>query len=200
MVDRIEFKITPIKQINTNCFRKSKYIRHNKSHSIFFNRSYFSFYLYKHDVDDLNDFEVKKMACLYVTVRINKKQKGSIEISNSVRKWYYGKNSMRDFNLSDFLDCLQIIAERLKIDLSSILHSEISLIELGANLKFLSKYQVILLSIFEHKNLKLRSTLYNNSTVYFNGVNKTIAVYDKLLERKEKNGLSDQTYKKISKK
>ncbi|CAM4002881.1 hypothetical protein FLAN108750_04625 [Flavobacterium antarcticum] len=196
MVDNLRFSVQLKEKYDFDFLEKHKNVQGFIKH-IFPTATTFRLYLFKDDVSDIDNYKVRSIPSLEIGIVLSELN-SRIVIENSLRKWYYGKNSMKDFNLNDFINCLDLISQLLKINFIEILNAKIFYLEIGANLKFRSEDKTILLSIFDHEDLKGISSLNNNQTIRLEGVNRKISIYDKLQEMFDKNNFSKKILEKLS--
>lgn len=123
--------------------------------------------------------------------------KVTIDITNSIRKWFYGAQSTRDFNLSDLKSCYKLISKKLSTPYKLFLKARIHNIEIGFNLKFDKSFSSSLLTFMEHRRLKTKN-IWGTGTRDFEGENLKLVFYDKLQEMFDHDTISENTYKKIS--
>lgn len=121
----------------------------------------------------------------------------TVDITNSLRKWFYGARSLRDFNLTDLWGCYRLIATKLSIPFNLFLKARIHNIEVGFNLKFDKSFSSSLLTFIEHRRLKTKNIL-GAGTRNFEGENLKLTFYDKLKEMFDHDTILENTYRKIS--
>lgn len=198
MVDKIKFTIALQENLNFDFLKNHTNVKgYHKSQNQ--TSSTYSFYLFKDDVKDINDYKARSIPSLEILIRVGKNE-NKAKFENSLRKWYYGKNSMRDFNIDTFVDCIHLISELIRIPIDFFFDAKIYYIEIGANLKFKAEDKCILLSIFEHEELKITSVINNNQSIRFEGINKTQSIYDKLEEMSYRNNWNSKIIERLSKK
>lgn len=123
--------------------------------------------------------------------------KVTIEITNSIRKWFYGACSLRDFNLTDLTSCFKLMSKMLSIPFKLFLKAKVYNLEVGFNLRFDRNFSSFLLTVIEHRNLKNKNII-GLGTREFEGENLKIIFYDKLREMYDHDTISKRTYEKIS--
>lgn len=102
-------------------------------------------------------------------------------IDGSLRKWWFGsKNAVQDFNLSSFCKCVELLSKRLGVESEEIWHSNISSVEIGANVKLSRDYEFIIPAMSSYPRLQRSS--YKNTYVSFPGTKTRIVAYDKTKE------------------
>ena len=104
---------------------------------------------------------------------------GKTFIMGSIRRWYYGNDSLSDLNLDSFKDALNLIAERVNLAYSDLLHAKVIRFEFGANLKVFTPCTFILNAIVSYPRLK--KSAYEHS-VSFHGGSMKVKLYDKIVE------------------
>lgn len=152
--------------------------------------------LYK---EDYNNDKFSKQPNLKINV-YKYKNVTKIRIENSLRKWYFGKNSTRDFNQSTLKDCLKVLANMLLVEVEDLLCFKIYELELGVTFKLPAEYKLLLPSLSEHKEFKKYGQFNNHSSVYFNAKDIGIICYDVLQKQLDKNQISKYVYTKLSNK
>ncbi|OYU80446.1 MAG: hypothetical protein CFE23_09320 [Flavobacterium sp. BFFFF1] len=122
-----------------------------------------------------------------------------INVRNSLRKWYYGSSSMRNFNKTDFIKCLHLISKKLDVDYNTLTASKITKLEIGLNLRFEFFFQTFLSTIIEHERLK-NDFHFSRGTSGFEGENLSLIFYDKLRELFDHGKINSRVYRKLSEK
>lgn len=161
-------------------------------------KQYDAFVYKRDDFKDLDKEDLAYEHCLELTIKFFH-GKTTIDITNSLRKWYFGKKSMRNFNLTSYKKCLKLIAKKLSIEYEVLLNAKITILEVGINLKLSSDFSPFLMTIMHHKRLGERCIL-NKGTVGFDGEFLKLIFYDKLKELYDKTDMLLKTYKKVSEK
>ena len=134
-----------------------------------------------------------------VKIEIRKYNNNFFRLFGNLRRWYFGYKSLNDFNNRHFKKCLKMIAKRIGADYENLLGFNIKKIELGFNLKLESVHKKFIPCLVEYPRLK--KIRWCKSTVSFKGTKYSVIYYDKLKELLDrKNGISKNTYDKVSKK
>jgi hypothetical protein len=103
-------------------------------------------------------------------------------LDGSIRKWYYGKITIKDLSFEDLLDCLRRIANIMKFDFTSFLDCKIRSVEIGKNIRVNYPSISLLLCFLRHPRIKMVDS--RNTSKTFRGRNFSIIIYDKLEEMK----------------
>ena len=114
---------------------------------------------------------------------------GRVRLVGSLRKWYYGENSLLDFNKHSFIMALQRLANTLDMSLSELGLGIISFFEIGLNIRTRIECTRLLKKICAYKSFYREDFYQNDGTLYF-GYDKeksknsirTITIYDKCKE------------------
>ena len=115
----------------------------------------------------------------FLTVSI--KPNGAFYITGSLRKWWFGnKTAVKDFNLKSFIECINLIAKKLKVSEEEFWYSNISNLEIGGNVILNQKYKYIIPAMMSFPRLE-RSN-YKSSYTAFPASKSKIVAYDKIKE------------------
>lgn len=166
---------------------------HNKPSLKSFNWEFKIYYLHFDD-NDSNEY--------YLQIRHNKQRK-TLSIVGSIRKWYLGMFSLSDLNERDFVNAIKRIAFLLNIDYEKILEAKICNCEIGLNIRTripADKVNEVVRSYSNYKYFR-----YAFETVGFIGVNKKLKLYDKCTElltrygKYDKNGDAKKKFNELKK-
>lgn len=105
-------------------------------------------------------------------------------LKGSIRKWFFGKDTLKDLTYTDLEICLRKIATILHIDYKSFLNSSIRKLEFGKNIWVSFEPDMILGSLLRHPRLKKISTWPDSKK--FIGDDLQLIFYNKLKEMKKK--------------
>lgn len=123
-----------------------------------------------------------------------------LTIRGSIRKWYFGKNVRRDLTKTELIDCIDILAKMLFINLQDLLNARITKIEVGATLTLNAKFRFMLDCMYSFPRLNRNN--YKGS-LYFGDKKEssfTLIFYDKLIElNKDKPKMLQKNLKANSK-
>lgn len=184
--------------VDIKCFLKHLEIC-SKVITVSHDRKFVHAFLY--NVNDVRACTKKKLDSMHkldIVLRYDPdSQKLDIIINNSLRKWYFGRKSLRDFNFQDFLRCLKLLRKLLGVTLEELLNAQIFKIELGYTLRFPSHMKSVLKCAIKHKTL--RDASYHKSTTDFEGVNYKFSLYDKWRELHDTGLVSKTNYDKVRK-
>lgn len=127
--------------------------------------------------------EKKEEPFMYLTYR--ESPKGCILIiSNSIRKWHFGKRSFSELDKWQFLECINSLSKIIFNNLHSLYNAQTTKLEIGRTLKLSSELGLrVLINSVEHREFKKR-IIYPGESQYFLGENQKngIIVYNKGLE------------------
>lgn len=118
-------------------------------------------------------------------------------IEGNIRRWWFGKKAIADFDYKNFKSAIKLISKRLGILESELYDFEINRLEIGANIRLEPKLASVIQMLMTYPNLP--RDRYNKSTVYFMGKKYSIIFYDKLLEMKDNHFIKDKVYRILSK-
>ncbi|RTY69678.1 hypothetical protein [Flavobacterium sp. LB2P53] len=138
----------------------------------------------------------KSKPYLLIQIKLLENDELRIVISNSLRKWFFDKEVIGDFNKTEFEKCLNIISEKLEVPEDILLGAKVTRAEYGANLGMREKYRCFFACIHSHDDLK-KKCIYGNETIEFKGENRSVIFYDKITEQKGKT-FSAKNEKKIN--
>lgn len=143
-------------------------------------------------VEAINKAIVKGHASMRVRILyFPQEERVYLTLKNSVRKWYYGANSLQDFCKTDLEDCAELIASKLCISTEFFRDFRNYQLELGLTTEHDKNFSLFPLSIIEHKYIK-RQLRVDNETVSFLGDNCTLSCYDKGAEIENKKSLKEK--------
>jgi len=104
-----------------------------------------------------------------------------LRITGSIRKWYYGESSLRDFSKNDFMKAVELLLATLDIPLESFHQFFICSIEVGMNIKSTEKYSNIINMIIGYKSNCYEAVTYREYKK-FQIASFDIKIYDKFNE------------------
>ena len=105
----------------------------------------------------------------------------SIRITGSVRKWYFGANSLEDFTIISFIDFIKSISSILEIPFKEFCQSTVSMVEIGMNIKTTERCSTILNMIVGYKSA-CYETVIQKGYKRFKTASFGIKLYDKFEE------------------
>lgn len=100
-----------------------------------------------------------------------------VEISGSLRKWCFGKQSLRDLTLSSFIMTLKKLAKVLNISIQELCRAGFTQCEIGLNIWVKCSCEDIISKIIDYHHLKRE--LREKGTLYFFGTSKKLIIYNK---------------------
>lgn len=105
----------------------------------------------------------------------------SLSINGSIRKWYFDKNSRKDLNYYEFIDCIEILGCKLGLKKGEIWRMfKVTQLEIGVTLLLKSFTNDILDCFVKYRNAKRDDK--NVTSIYFRFTNYDLLIYDKYLE------------------
>lgn len=134
----------------------------------------------------------------YLLIQIKLLENGELRIivKNSLRKWFFDKEVIGDFNRTEFKECLNIVSEKLEVPYDLLLGARVTRVEYGANLRFREEYRCFYACIHSHYDIKKKCN-WGKETIEFKGENRSVIFYDKVTEQKGKT-FSAKNQKKIN--
>ncbi|MCK8142477.1 hypothetical protein MW871_11295 [Flavobacterium sp. I-SCBP12n] len=109
----------------------------------------------------------------------------TLSINGSIRKWYFDKNSRKDLNYFEFVDCIEILGGKLGLKKGEIWTKfKVTKLEIGITLLLKSFNNDILNCFVKYRNAERDDK--NCTTVYFKFNNYILKIYDKYLEIMQK--------------
>ena len=148
-----------------------------------------SFKIYRHlDAVDAFDKDLRKNnACVVYTLTYSLKSKFlQLSVDNSLRKWYHGPSSINDLTNTEYVETLELLADKLCLSVEFLREFKTYYIEIGLTRKFDSRFRLFSLCIIDHHYLKDFMRV-NAQTVNVSGDNLALRCYDKGLDLKKKN-------------
>lgn len=112
-----------------------------------------------------------------------------LNVTNSLRKWYFNKETVGDFTKNEFNDCLDLLTQKLFISKKVLLEAKVTRVEYGSNLNLREELRCFYLCIHSHHDIKKKCS-FGNETVEFRGENRSVIFYDKVAEQKGKTFLA----------
>jgi DNA-binding Lrp family transcriptional regulator len=117
-----------------------------------------------------------------------------LRINGSIRKWYYQKNSRKDLNYEEFIDCIRLLAKELGTTKKRILAGKVNKVEIGVTLLLKAKMRGINDCFVKYRNAERE--VFEETTLYFKFANYKLVFYDKFLEI-NKNTIWSDVQKKV---
>jgi len=180
-MDRMKLKITDFILVNDyplwENYRKSK----------FPNRHIFDRVIVNNKANVKRPFRLKLM--LYYD---DVKDEFTIGFNGSIRKWYFGSNTRKDLNYSEFLDCIKLLSIKIGLREIDLWKAKITQLESGITLLLKSYLKGIMNCLAKYRNF---SREIEKTTLYFKGKrnkdgmdsNYKIKCYEKNLEMNKNN-------------
>lgn len=188
MIDKVKIKIEKFTVIDDyplwDGYRKSKY----PNRHLFFRKIY-------------NDkCKVKKpFAIRLMLVYDDLKDKSTIKINGSIRKWYFGVNNRKDLNFVEFLDCVKLLSNKIGVRQIDLWNASVTKLESGVTLLLKSKFKNVDNCFVRRKAF---NKIYKDNTLYFEGANFKLKFYDKHgeINKNDKNFKNDLKKMNVNKK
>jgi hypothetical protein len=147
--------------------------------------------------DDTDKLKVRKSKpYLLIQIKLIGDSEVRVFVLNSLRKWYFDKEVIGDFNKTEFINCLNFISEKLEVPIDILLGAKVTRVEYGANLSLREEYRCFYACIHSHYDIKKKCN-WGNETIEFKGENRSVIFYDKVTEQKGKT-FSAKNQKKIN--
>lgn len=132
---------------------------------------------------------------LLLTENLKTKQ-STLSIDGSIRKWYFGKNTRKDLNYKEFIECIEIIESKIGFKKGEIwLKSNITKLEIGVTL-LLKDFTIDILNCFV-KYKEAKRDISHVTTLYFKQTNYELKFYDKYLEIHKKDKKKLMKYNEV---
>jgi len=130
--------------------------------------------------------EIQRKGCYLTVEAYNVGTLKSLRIVGSLRKWYYGEDSLEDLTRKDFICAIKLLSEKLQIPYDEFLKFDFYKVEIGRNIRlkvpvasFLS-----LVAGFSSNSYILRQ---ENGWRHFRTCRFKATLYDKIKEIKKKS-------------
>lgn len=119
---------------------------------------------------------------LLLKIRYDKlKKEYKLTVNGSIRKWYFGKNSRQNLTFNQFEECIKLLSFEIGIKETKIWKANVTQLESGVTVVLAHKYKKVLDCFIKYKNFE--RLLVGGSTLYFNGGNYRLMMYDKFREK-----------------
>lgn len=125
-----------------------------------------------------NDFRGTNYAYLRVDINLDKYY---LRITGSLRKWYYGQQSLNDFTVNDFIRAIRMLGDYLGISYSDMLTMNLGSVEIGINVRSKFNFTTFKPYITGYKNNTYLPSVHRTSVSYSNK-SFSIKIYDKVEE------------------
>ncbi len=169
-----------IRELGANV--RIKKVFKNKKNEVYTGKVYKDF----DAIESSDKNEMKSHAKLKLTIKYCYKNNiVEVKFGNSLRKWYYGVDSVQDFCKTDFIDALILLMDRLCLGTDIIRDFDNYRIELGVTNEHEPNFALFNLSVIDHRNLKNIMRI-NTDTVTHMGDNLNVSCYNKGAEMKKK--------------
>lgn len=129
----------------------------------------------------------------YMVIRFTKTNR--YIISGSLRKWLLGHSAIEDLTEKTFTQALRKLAVALNMPYKDLLKGKITQCEIGMNILTHEPIENINRKILDYKGFDRKDYKHKHETVYFNGSDKRITIYDKLREIAAKVKRKDERIK-----
>lgn len=131
------------------------------------------------------------------------KEKLSISLNGSIRKWYFGENTRKDLNYSEFLDCIKLLSAKIGISEEYLWNAKVTQLESGITLLLKSDFKKINCCFIKYRNLE---RIEDRNTLYFEGKKSPdcekskyrIKLYEKYLEINKNDERFEKNPKKLN--
>ena len=123
----------------------------------------------------------------YLLLKYNR-EPHTLTMENSIRKWFYGRYSIKDLDRSDFIKAYNKIADILGIEKETLYKASFTQCEIGLNDKTKIPPGNIVPLVAAYSSLKRMQI--ENETVEFKGTDLRLIMYDKtkeILDKRKKN-------------
>lgn len=144
--------------------------------------------------------ERKNFIHMQITYSEDANGQSDFRIKHSIRKWFFGKKSTNELTVFQFIDCIEKLANTLNLSNEFLMSMKVYKLEFGRTFKLSPSGKRILFNVFEHSGYKDRINRIKKGSIYLNGINSGIIIYDKLKELKDTETISRKTYSRLSKK
>ena len=104
----------------------------------------------------------------------------SVNIMGSLRKFLYGKNTLKDLDERAFIRSLKKLAKAMNMPYKDFLKGKITQCEVGLNIITNEEIENINQRILKYKHVDAFDLDYKHQTLYFDLNDKEITIYDKL--------------------
>lgn len=131
------------------------------------------------------------------------KEKLSISFNGSIRKWYFGENTRKDLNHSEFLNCIKLLSAKIGIREVDLWNARVTQLESGVTLLLKSDFKEINRCFIKYRSLERRE---DRNTLYFDGKKSPdcekskygIKLYEKYLEINKNDERFEENPRKLN--
>lgn len=102
-----------------------------------------------------------------------------IVFENSIRKWYFGRNTRQNLKRSQYIDCIRLLSEGIGVREVDLWDARVTTFEIGVNLLLNKKFKNLNDCLVRYRNLKRKEI---KTSVYFHAQNFNLKIYDKWSE------------------
>lgn len=171
MIDKIKFDL-PVNKIQFDSFEWVSYVPVFKNGKKVPKRySYYKRRIYK-----------GRGRFLTVKIRFNKlNREYKLTVVGSIRKWYFGKNSRQNLTFTQFEECIKLLSIELRVKEAKLWKANITQLENGVTVVLTHKYKKVLDCFIKYINFERQ--IIGETTLYFNGENYRLMMYDKFKEK-----------------
>ncbi|MDV6169367.1 hypothetical protein R1T16_13105 [Flavobacterium sp. DG1-102-2] len=99
-----------------------------------------------------------------------------IMFENSLRKWYFGRNTRQNLRQAQFNDCIRLLSEGIGVREKDLWNARVTTFEIGINLLLNKKFKNINDCLVRYRGLPREIRF---GSVYFHGKKFKITIYDK---------------------
>lgn len=133
---------------------------------------YFEGYLFYDEDKESCDFDDER----YLLVKVTQNEDHfTITLEYSMREWYFGISSNKNFTIQSLNACIILLSERLSIPKLYISNGNILKLSLSTKIAFEKRYHNFMNCILEHKQLK-NISFKGKTTVRFSGKEKKLTI------------------------
>lgn len=175
-----------------NVFVNVKYIPLDKNkHDPFFEDN-------EDEEDDIKSIkEIENHRIKVMLIDDLEKQTTKLIIEGNLRKWHFGIDATQDLKKSEFIYCIDKIAQQIGIEDKSLWNAKVTQLETGVTIRMKDEHRGIVNCIFDYH--AFQKNTFGQFGVEFTGVNFDIIFYAQIRRIYNRRGKLKRQYDKLTK-
>ena len=174
-----------------NTFVNVKYIPLDKNkHDSFFEDN-------ENEEDDIKSIkEIKEHRIKIILIDYLDENKTKLIIEGSIRKWHFGIDRTQDLKKSEFIYCIDKIAQEIGIEDKSLWNATVTQLETGVTIRMKDEHRGIVNCIFDYQ--AFQKNTFGQFGVEFSGANYDVIFYDQIRRIYNRSDKKERQYKKLT--